>query len=68
MSAETELAELEAALQAKRSGRSVVKVASGGRAVEYDKLSIADLEAAIQKKRSQIAGAPRRGAIRPFFG
>lgn len=68
MSLATELAELEAALQAKRTGRSVVKVASGGRSVEYDKLTIADLEAALQKKRAEIAGAPRRGAIRPFFG
>jgi hypothetical protein len=68
MSAESELAELEAALQAKRAGRSVVKVASGGRSVEYDKLTIADLEAAVARKRAEIAGAPRRGAIRPFFG
>lgn len=67
MATQEEIAEIKAALQAKRTGRSVVKVASGSRSVEYDKLTIEQLEAQLAKAESEAAGRRPRGAIKPYF-
>ncbi len=68
MTTQTDIDEIRAAIQAKRAGRAVVKVASGGRSVEYDRLTIAELEAALSRAEAELNGRPRRAAIRPYFG
>lgn len=67
MTTQSDVDNIRAALQAKREGRSVVKVASGGRSIEYDKLTIDQLEAALARAEQELAGGAKRGAIKPYF-
>jgi hypothetical protein len=63
-----ELNEIRAALQARRAGRQVTKISSGGRAVEYAAMTMEELEGALARAESEYAGKPRRAAIKPYFG
>lgn len=68
MTTQSDVDAIRAALQARREGRAVTKVASGGRSIEYDKLTITELEAQLAKAERELQGGPRRGAIKPIFG
>ncbi|HYD87122.1 MAG TPA: gpW family head-tail joining protein [Vitreimonas sp.] len=68
MTTADDVAAIRAALQARRSGRAVSKIASGGRSVEYAQMTIEELEQALTRAEAELAGRPRRGAIKPYFG
>lgn len=68
MTTADDVAAIRAALQARRAGKAVSKVASGGRSVEFAQMTLQDLEDALARAEAELAGKPRRGAIRPFFG
>lgn len=68
MTTQSDVDAIRAALQAKRAGRSVVKVASGGRSIEYDKMTVAELEAQLARAEAELDGRARRGAISVTFG
>lgn len=68
MTTQADVDAIREALNLKRRGQSVVKVSSGARAVEFDKMTIAELEAALSRAESEVAGRPLRGAIKPYFG
>lgn len=63
-----DLNEIRAALQARRAGRQVTKISSGGRAVEYAAMTVEELEGALARAETEYAGKARRAAIKPFFG
>jgi hypothetical protein len=68
MTTADDVAAIEAALQARRSGRAVFKIASGGRSVEYAQMTLEELEGALARAKSELAGVRRRAAIKPIFG
>lgn len=68
MTTQADVDALKAAIQARREGRQVTKIASGGRSVEYAALTLAELEDALARAQSELAGRPRRRALRILFG
>lgn len=68
MTTQADVNAIAAALQARREGRQVTKISSGGRAVEYAAMTMEELEGALARAQSEVAGTPRRAAIKPYFG
>lgn len=62
-----EVEQIREALHARRTGKQVVKASSGGRSVDFAQMTMTELEAALSKAEAELAGTPRRGAIKPYF-
>lgn len=68
MATQQQVDEIRAALHARRTGRQIVKAASGSRSTDFAQMTTDELEAALSKAEAELSGRPLRGAIKPYFG
>ncbi len=68
MTTQADVDAIKQALAERRAGRQVTKISVAGRAVEYAAMTIDELEGALARAQSELAGVPRRRALKIYFG